>query len=405
MESIIDFVKQTSSRIKFKIYRRIYIPIRAKQMRLKDKITVVFVVADIGAWKTEYLYNSMLNHPRFNSILIIGKNSEENDVENIRFYCDTKGYQYIEIDNLDGSLWNQFHPDIIFYQKPYCTEFSHNLKSLFCYAPYAFHNSIENWAFKTALIYNCWQVYYENKTLRNFYTSRLGRRVHNGYATGIPPMDELATPKENLEDTWKDKSGKVRIIYAPHHSINPDNWWKSSTFLTTGEIMLELAKKYSDRVQWAFKPHPLLRYKLNKIWEKEKTDAYYAEWENASWSQYESGKYLGLFKYSDAMIHDCGSFIEEYHVTGNPVMFLIDPQNEDKPLWNNLFEQAYQLHYHGITKDQIEKFIQSIINRKEPGPTTRSERLDFFDKHMTIPYGRSASENIIDCILSSDNEF
>ncbi len=42
------------------------------------------------------------------------------------------------------------------------------------------------------------------------------------------------------------------------------------------EFMLEMAQKYSDRIQIAFKPHPILRPELSlpEVW-KRKTDEYY----------------------------------------------------------------------------------------------------------------------------------
>ncbi len=356
-------------------------------------------MGSLGAWKTERLYKVMLSHPRFEPLLVIGKTGDEDDRPTLRKYFQEKEYAYEEEDNLEGAMWKNYRPDIIFYQKPYGRGYAHNLKSLFCYIPYTFHNSIEAWAFKTPYLYNCWQIFYENATLRDYYSTEMGEKVSNGEATGLPTMDDLLISKEVFPDPWKESHGKKRIIFAPHHSIDPQNWWQSSTFLQTGEAMLELAEKYSDRVQWAFKPHPLLRGKLNKIWGKEKTDAYYDRWTNADWSQYENGAYLGLFKHSDAMIHDCGSFLIEYHSTGNPVMYLERNHDDsfDKTL-NETVQKAHRLHYKGYTKDDIEHFIVNVIEGVDP---RKEERADFYLKHMTPPDGQSACQNIIDCILDA----
>ena len=382
--------------VKALAYRHIYIPLRARQIRKKKIINVLFPVGNLGAWKTELLYVNMLEHPRFNPILLIGKTNEEDDRDNLIRYCKEKGYQFHEDNDLGGNMWHKYHPDIIFYQKPYGDSFAHNLRSLFCYCPYGFRNSIEDWNFKTDLLYNSWQIYYENEALCHYYSSHMDRGIYNGFATGIPPMDELISPKEKLDDPWKGSKIKKRIIFAPHHSINPNNWWQTSTFLETGEIILEIAEKYSDRVQWAFKPHPLLRYKLEKIWGKDKTDSYYDKWSNSEWSQYESGKYLGLFKHSDAMIHDCGSFIMEYQATGKPVMYLTRDNNISSD-WNDTVKKAYHLHYRGKSRQDIEIFIENIINNIDE---KKEERLNFFCINMTPPNNTSASDNIIQCILS-----
>ena len=377
------------------LYRMVYIPLKATEIRNKKIIRVLFPIGNLGAWKTELLYKTMLTHPRFKPILLIGKDVEDDDRQNLIRYCELKKYKYEICESLESPMWKSFSPDIIFYQKPYGRCYLKNLQSLFCYVPYAFRNSKEGWAFKMPLLYNSWQVYYENTTLCKYYSASMGKRTHNGYATGIPPMDEMSIPKDLLEDPWKGNSKKIRIIYAPHHSINPENWWQTSTFLETGELMLELAEKYSDRIQWAFKPHPLLRYKLEKIWGKEKTDSYYDKWANSEWSQYESGKYLGLFKHSDAMIHDCGSFVEEYLCSGNPVMYLIRPNGIEQN-WNEIYKKAFDLHYKGSTINDVELFINNLLEGKD---CLKSQRESFYSEYLTPPFGKSACDNIIDCIL------
>jgi hypothetical protein len=395
MNSIKNVFRKGVIRLTQSFYRKIYIPLKAIEVRNKKNIRVLFPLGNLGAWKTESLYVAMLAHPRFKPILLIGKSGEDDDRENLIRYCKFKKYQYKICEDLESPMWKSFSPDIIFYQKPYSTCFLNNLRSLFCYVPYAFRNSTEDWAFKAPLLYNAWQIYYENTTLRNYYSISMKGRVQNGFATGIPPMDDLIIPTKDLKDPWKGNSKKIRIIYAPHHSINPENWWQTSTFLETGELMLDLAERYSDRIQWAFKPHPLLRYKLEKIWGKEKTDSYYDKWANSEWSQYESGKYLGLFKHSDAMIHDCGSFVEEYLCSGNPVMYLVRPGGIEQN-WNEIYKKAFDLHYKGSTINDIEQFIKNVL---EGSDNLKSQRESFYAEHLTPPFGKSACDNIIDCIL------
>lgn len=393
----IKFINNKSIALKMMAYRHIYIPYRASQIRKKKKINVLFVVWSLSAWKTELLFKEMLHHPRFEPVLLIVKYCEEDDRANLKAYATFNGYPYQESDDANVNFWNKFHSDIIFFQKPYGSEYYLNLKSLFCYVPYAFHGSKDLWSIKTNYILNCWQVYYENDELAKEYSSLLGRSIHNSYGTGIPTMNELAESKQSLTDPWNGSKTKKRIIYAPHHSILSENCWHTSTFLKTGEILLRLARKYSDQVQWAFKPHPLLKAKLEEIWGKEKTDAYYKEWSDSIWSQFENGKYLGLFKYSDAMIHDCGSFMMEYHYTLNPVMYL-GHDLDNNPTVQNLNSIQYRaltLHRIGYSENQIEQFILDIINGKDANYMSRKQ---FYDKYLLTPKGKSASQNIIDCI-------
>lgn len=377
-------------------YRHVGIPARVRRLRRKDMIRVAFVVWSLGAWKSEPLYQAMLRHPRFEPILIIGRGEEsEANFKVLHSHCLEQGYDFFIEHDVYRPLYDAYRPDIIIYMKPYRLGFLHNLKSLFCYVPYGAHSSLEDWHFKTPLRYNCWQIYYENAELARFYTSRMGRGVHNGYATGLPAIDELLTPREQLPDPWPHTPGKKRIIYAPHHSVDNLAWWQTSTFLTLGPAMLRLARKYSDRVQWVFKPHPLLRDKLTALWGKERTDIYYDSWAGAPWSSLEEGKYLALFKHSDAMIHDCGAFVEEYHVTGNPVMYLERPGRHEYP-WNSTYMRAFDLHRKASTESEIEQFIIDVIEGRDTG---REERIDYFNTCLRPPGTSSATDNIINAIL------
>lgn len=387
------------------LYYKLYYPFRIRQLRNQKIITVVFKIENLGAWKSERLYRQMLLHPRFAPKLYISRNLDEDDRINLRKYCVERGYDYLEIDGINHTVWDYCYPDIVFFQKPYRDTFDGmkhllaNRKTLFAYIPYAFHGSIEKWSFDWPYLHKCWQVYYENEQLAQEYGRLLNSRFPNSYASGLPVMDELLAPKETISDQWKGKSaGKKRIIYAPHHSINPENEWKTSTFLETGEKILELAEKYSDKVQWAFKPHPLLRDKLEKVWGKGKTDEYYRRWSDASWSQFEPGKYLGLFKHSDAMIHDCGSFIMEYLYTGNPVMYLMKNEKLEET-FNSAHRRALSLHYHAWNINDVEKFIIDVI----AGIDLKRQARDAFKcEYLTPPNNASATQNIIDCILDKN---
>lgn len=389
------------------LYYKIYYYFRIRSLRKQSVIKVAFKIENLGAWKTEGLYNLMIRHPRFEPILIICQNAVENDLVNLRRYCNAKGYRYLEIDGLSQDVWDCCYPDIVFFQKQYRGETFLGLKcllkyhkTLFAHIPYGFRSSIEPWAYDWPYLHKCWQIYYENRELAAEYAPLVTSKRPNIYVTGLPMMDELLIPTDEIDDPWKASEGKKRIIYAPHHSINPDNEWISSTFLDFGEAMLRLAEKYSDRIQWAFKPHPLLKDKLIALWGKKRTEEYYSRWQDVEWSQYEPGKYTGLFQYSDAMIHDCGSFILEYLYTDKPVMYLFKDNHLEKT-FNCQYKKALSLHYQGWNLEDIENFINNVMEGKD---TKLYERISFKEKYLTPPFGKSASQNIIDCILNADDD-
>ena len=71
----------------------LYKPYLIKRMRKKDKIKVVFVLSELGKWKTESLYNEMKEHERFSPMLIVVDTMLHNESEKrVMEYLDFKGY-------------------------------------------------------------------------------------------------------------------------------------------------------------------------------------------------------------------------------------------------------------------------------------------------------------------------
>ena len=159
--------------------------------------------------------------------------------------------------------------------------------------------------------------------------------------------------------------------------------------------MLEMRDKYRDKVYFVFKPHPSLRLKLSQYWGEDATKIYYSRWEKPGISHVEEGKYLSLFKHSDAMIHDCGSFTVEYLYTGNPVMYLVRDNNHT----DNMIpyaREAFDLHFKAFSKEDIEQFILDVIAGKD---SRAEERKAFLEKNLLPPHRKTACENIINAIL------
>ena len=210
-------------------------------------------------------------------------------------------------------------------------------------------------------------------------------------------QDVLLLPKSVFSDPWNDKTGKKRIIYAPHHSIKGTNGTgiEFSTFLEYGESILELAKKYKERVTMAFKPHPNLYMKLVDIWGQQKTDGYYEEWQSLDNTQVEDGEYMGLFKYSDAIIHDCASFIVEYMYMDKPAMYLVSESNRIEDMFD-FVQKAYMNYEHGRSLRDIDNFIVNVIYGIDK---KRDERHAYIQSNLRTPNGKSACENIIDAII------
>lgn len=398
MNKITSYFHNIIDRLFIAIYRIWFLPIRVRQIRKKKIINVAFVISDLGKWKTELLFRAMQAHPRFSPIIYVVPYSTDDkcDIAYLVDYLDKNNYPYQKM-GINQKFANCLRPDILFYQEPYSGNILRNILSLYCFVPYAFHTTDAKWFIDTPMLNIAWQVYYENSLAVKYVSKIMKNRGRNCYVTGLPYTDMFSQPLSSYPNPWKKQDGKKKkIIWAPHHTINSDRFVCHSTFLEYFELLLSLAHKYKDDIQIAFKPHPVLKTKLCRIWGKEKTDSYYSLWESGENTQLIMGNYVPLFKYSDAMIHDCGSFTVEYHYTKKPVMYLVNEKFHEDNL-NEFGRRAFELHYLGRNAKEIETFITNIIEGKDD---LKNARERFYQEYLLPPNGNNASDNIINAILS-----
>lgn len=382
-------------------FYRCITPRRVRRLRKKDRISVLFIVSEISSWKTEPLFLAMNNHPRFDAILGMAKSAENpSQIKEVEEYFDEKNYDYIRLDH----PWDFGNPDIAIYQKPYDSSYPNwltcrkHLNSLFCYTAYGFNSMTEKWAYSQPLHDYAWQIYYENESTFKCATRLMNHPTKRAFVTGTPFMDLLMLSPSCFADPWKKQSSlKKRIIFAPHHTISDQHLSgiAFSTFLDNAEFLLSMAQKYSQQVQWAFRPHPLLKGKLATIWGDKKTDEYYHRWATMDNTQLSEGNYLGLFKHSDAMIHDCCSFSIEYLYTDNPVLYLTGNTNHTDSL-NEFAKEAFYLHEQAFKQEDIERFIINVVNGND---NNLAKRKEFYQRYLIPPHHKSACENIIEAIL------
>jgi len=387
----------------YAIYRGLVLPILLFRIRRKKQLSVVFLVSDVGTWKTEELYLQMKKNERLSPhIVLLPYAGEDESMLYAEKYLQEKGYPYTPLPS-DKKINDILPADIIFYQKPYNdsylppARFFHNLKSVFCFANYAFHSLEDRWANDQPLHNIAWQLYFENESAAASTRPLMINKGKNLYVTGLPTTDAYLKNKEEVHDPWKSMTTqKKKIIWAPHFTIDERAYYSNSTFLMYADFMIELAQKYADRVQFAFKPHPLLKQKLVELWGAEKTEAYYKKWSEMDNTQLEQGEYVGLFLHSDAMIHDCSSFTIEYHYTKNPVLYLLRGEHRTDNL-NEFARKAYNLHQKARSKEEIEQFLVNILEGKDEN---KPEREQFYQEYLLPPNGKTACENIIQCLLN-----
>lgn len=384
-----------------------------RAIRGRGRARVVFLVSSLPMWRCQSLCERLAADARFDVRIAVypfpsyGKEQQEACVQELKAYFAGKG---VPVEDLSAekrpgaALKARFQPDILFYPQPYNYLYGNDLDctffpdSLVCYVPYSIRTSSGTWVYRTRLNEIAWRLFYPSAILRDEAASILYNRGRNIRVTGDPQMDLFAAPAQ--KDPWKPLDGRKRVIWAPHFSIVDEGLLHRDSFTWLSECMLRLAAQYQDRIQFVFKPHPRLMSELyaHPAWGKEKADAYYKAWKEGANTQLVTGEYLDLFKTSDAMIHDSGSFSVEYPFTGKPVLFTTRDLDRSLTGQNELGCAAIRAHYPGGSEADIAAFLDDVVlGGKDP---MKAERAAFVDKYLRAPGRRSAAEAIYQEILA-----
>lgn len=382
-------------------------------IRRRGKARLVFIVSSLPMWRFQPLLNLLLDDPRFEVTIVVfpftnfSSSERVSTADGIITFFNTLNINCVNLCNepKPGEILQEVaNPDIIFYPQPYNHLFGNDLDCysfddrLLCYIPYASLTASGDWPYKTYLNQIAWRLFFPSIASKQEVATVLFNSGKNIRVVGEVIADLFSTPPSS--DPWKKQTTpKKRIIWAPHYSIKDEGLLHRNSFIRLSEFMWEIATSYQDRIQIAFKPHPRLKTELYAMesWGKEKTDQYYARWENGDNTQLETGSYIDLFKTSDAMIHDSSSFTVEYHLTGNPVLFTSDDLKDVFARLNPFGQEAIQAHYKGNTEKEIVDFIESVVLRGED--PMKEVRETFYDSFLRPPAGKSVAENIYHEIL------
>lgn len=378
----------------------------------KEKIKVVFFPINLGMWKNDYLFRLMMEHPRFDPYIVsffVPVDSREFQLVNQREMADVfkeKGFPYFDMYDSTNDKWfdvKTFKPDIIFYTQAVDVAYpQYKIKALwknclFYYIPYCLGMENQRRGYNTLLDNICEKFFAPSEFHMQEYSSFFLNKGKNLVFTGYPSFDYLTKPEHRPNYRWKCTDERKKIIWAPHHSITSKDILSYSNFLSIADDMVELAKKYRDNIQFVFKPHPRLKPKLELLdsWGVERTEKYYNQWSMMSNTSFEDGSYFELFLTSDAMIHDCSTFMAEYLLTEKPVAFMLK-ENAGLNL-NKYAQQCYRQHYVLHSMEEIEDFINNVVLNEND--VMRKDRVEFVHNKLLPKGDNSVAQNIFNQIV------
>ena len=374
-----------------------------RKVKEGKKIRVCFLIDDITRFSINSIYNEMINNKLFEPFLLLYSQNDEDFKKNdfmwqnhlLAFdffkqknYIIFNGYDndrnYIPIEN--------FSPDIVFTTAPYLdyhnttiTNILLNINYLVCYMPYAF-STINNYDyhFNNRRIATCWKnfVFTKEEHIEMLKYSKFCGI--NNILLGDPKLDTYYTPMNECTIPAKIDNNNPIVIYAPHWSIKYE-WEPSnlSTFHIYYKYFLNLVKT-NPNINFVFKPHPNLRLQLEKkgIMSAKEYQNYINEWDSQVNGLYVyDGEYIDLFRKSDLLIQDSGSFIGEWLPTEKPCIYLVNPERNQNTYMNgfsNIATEILEKYYLAHNKEEINKYFNMIMFEKQD--PMKNERIKLKDE-------------------------
>jgi len=220
-----------------------------------------------------------------------------------------------------------------------------------------------------------WRYFLSNRQTLEEWTRRNPQLRRNAAVCGYAKMDRYAQAEREAAERPR---GAKRILLCPHHSIERDtDGLRLSTFLRFADFFLRLPAMRPD-VRFVFRPHPLLfpRLRTAKWWGEERTAEYERRMESFPNVEFQrGGDYFRTFAESDALVHDCGSFLAEYFYTGKPQCYLLaDAETEEReflPFGRMLLGAVRKAR----TEEEILAFIDAVAGGADDSGAQRRAEL------------------------------
>ena len=372
-----------------------------------EKIRVVFYTNEPQKWSYESLYWAFESSSRFKPLVVVvpryaahvEKDHTRMTLEEQYDFYRQRGYR-VEYGYKDGRYLEiaSFRPDIFFYlqlaEVPGVDDPMIVSKyALTCYCPYSFQLTDYQKGYLPRFHRLLFRYYVMHELTRDLFEGYAKGNSKNCVVVGYPKLDVYV--KEAAPDAdkyWRDPS-KVRVIYAPHHSIK--DVFLFSTFQYNYQFILDLARMMSDRTTWIFKPHPMLKGAILRagMMTEEEIDAYFRSWSEIG-HVYDQGDYFDIFKSSDLMITDCASFLAEYLPSGHPLIRLI---NERSCPLDKLGQRFSDCYYNVHDEHELKRVFDELI-------VEGNDYLGAHRKEMAatlIDYRQTAAEKVLGDLMAS----
>lgn len=382
-----------------------------------ETLKICLMTSRPGMWSYDYLYRILKNDKRFEVIPVVMPDPLQGNEVMLHYIAKTT-QELIErgIESVSGwdyknncpiKFKKEINPDIILYSdfwKPhfceefYISNFQDKITMLNEYGYSVMQDELTSAFEMNRLVDMYFRPTQVHKDMARKYMLNKGRNV---VITRSPKIDPFIDENYKIKsDPWKKQDKlKKRIIWAPHHQkiAGSHDYYCCNAFWEIYNDMLNIAQRYKDEAQFAFRPHPMLKEKIIKAWGEHITNDYFNKWATLENTQVSEDNFIDLFITSDAMIMDCCSFLAEYTATNKPLFYT---RGTGSRLFLNdfgeqLFKNVYDTNENLVS--DIENFIQDVVINGND--YKKEQRTQFVQQHFGKINRKTASENVYDEII------
>ncbi|MCH9852547.1 MAG: CDP-glycerol glycerophosphotransferase family protein [Alphaproteobacteria bacterium] len=367
----------------------------------KKPLNIIIFVSYVGGLENLYsIYKACLKDENCNTYIIVDnsvdyfmkRNLGNNIINNyfaqhkipiIDFY-DENTKKYLDIGILK--------PDVIFLQTPYHLPTDILEHPCVCNIPYAFFlttSDSEVRFYSGEAFESAWRIFAPTEYHKKKY-QEYGNPDSKVIVIGYPKFDRYHEEIDENKSKWKIDRKKnphiQRLLWCSHWTfpkdnddLNGKNKLGASTFLQNYLYFLELAKR-NKNIEIIFRPHPfLLKTLLDENYlSAEKISHYLQEialQENMSIDA--NVEYFDVFKTSDILVTDNGSFLGEYLPTKKPIIYTHNYKNDTYHL-NSLGIELTKDYYIARNVTELDDLIETVLIKKNDYNQTK--RIDAMNR-------------------------
>jgi len=361
--------------------------------QVKVRWKALFLPYKASMWTSlESIWKAADSDPNCDATVVVIPYYELDSAGNRKNFCYEKDKfpEYVPVTHYEDYNIATEEPEMIFFHNPYDDQntltsvpeiyYTRNLKPYaeqLVYSPY-FTYSIYNpgksdFQYAAVGMYNADKIIAQSKRVKQIfqYYKHPAAKI---MAVGSPKTDAIVNSMKvpvSIPKEWEDKiKGKKVFLLNTHLSYFPTAYQKAGdnnyAVKWHKRILKAIVNRQGSALIW--RPHPLLKTMLETRFPQcldfvHEMEQIINESDNCVIDT--NSDYSIAFRCSDALISTYSTLINEYMVTGKPVLIIQTKISDEIAIRSPI---DYRLNYYtiGSEKISVEKFVEMVLNGDDP---------------------------------------